>query len=240
ALNTIEHFAILCDDIDACLNFSWPEDNHDLLNMPFNELQSLLVSVKIIKCKISEELYEIVEGDKKYDNSRVSLLKITRANSKKRIEAIQKRMQQIERDTMSSFVSSSPTDFGSRLSESVENDTLTMDRDPSTSLYFDKDKNTLSPTDSPVYRVLHETFKLATFRQNQLKAIDAALNDQDVFVLMPTGGGKSLCYQLPAVLDNQRSHKITIVISPLLSLIQDQILRLNSLGIPALDLQGNQ
>ncbi|KAJ0013881.1 hypothetical protein Pint_19754 [Pistacia integerrima] len=76
-----------------------------------------------------------------------------------------------------------------------------------------------------------------TFRPLQHQACKASIAKTDCFVLMPTGGGKSLCYQLPATL----KPGVTVVISPLLSLIQDQIITLNvKFGIPATFLNSQQ
>lgn len=68
-----------------------------------------------------------------------------------------------------------------------------------------------------------------TFRPGQKKIIEAALQNKDLLTIMPTGGGKSLCFQLPALLRTG----ITIVVSPLIALMQDQVDALQDNGIDA-------
>lgn len=95
------------------------------------------------------------------------------------------------------------------------------------------------PWSNDVKRILKEQFRLQGFRQGQLEAINATLAGRDAFVLMPTGGGKSLCYQLPSQIKSGKTHGVTIVVSPLLSLMEDQVQHLRKLNIQAFLLNGD-
>jgi ATP-dependent DNA helicase RecQ len=74
---------------------------------------------------------------------------------------------------------------------------------------------------------LHDRFGFPGFRPGQREACEAALADRDVMVVMPTGSGKSLCYQLPALLRDD----LTVVVSPLVALMQDQVEALAGRGL---------
>ena len=77
---------------------------------------------------------------------------------------------------------------------------------------------------------LRNTFRINNFRDHQEEIINVTMQGQDAFVVMRTGGGKSLTYQLPAVIESEStSRKVTVVISPLISLIRDQEEQMNQL-----------
>ncbi|MDX1303948.1 ATP-dependent DNA helicase RecQ [Photobacterium sp.] len=78
-------------------------------------------------------------------------------------------------------------------------------------------------------QILQDVFGYQSFRVGQQEVIEAVVDGQDCLVIMPTGGGKSLCYQIPALM----LPGITLVISPLISLMKDQVDQLNANGVAA-------
>ena len=79
------------------------------------------------------------------------------------------------------------------------------------------------------YSVLKQYFGHRGFRQGQEELVDCLLSGRDVLGVMPTGGGKSVCYQVPALL----LPGLTLVVSPLISLMKDQVMALKQAGVPA-------
>lgn len=79
------------------------------------------------------------------------------------------------------------------------------------------------------HQVLHDTFGYSGFRGLQQEVIEHVLEGKNALVVMPTGSGKSLCYQIPALV----GQGCTIVISPLIALMHDQVTALQQLGVAA-------
>lgn len=91
------------------------------------------------------------------------------------------------------------------------------------------------PTKQSIKGTLKQVFGYNEFRPNQEKIIEAIIENKDVLAVLPTGSGKSLCYQLPALI----KPGITIVISPLIALMEDQVIQLNKLGVKAASLNSS-
>ncbi|OYU72731.1 MAG: hypothetical protein CFE45_39260, partial [Burkholderiales bacterium PBB5] len=71
--------------------------------------------------------------------------------------------------------------------------------------------------------ILQQVFGYSAFRGQQAAVIERACAGGDALVLMPTGGGKSLCYQVPAIARHRAGQGVTLVVSPLIALMQDQV-----------------
>ena len=81
--------------------------------------------------------------------------------------------------------------------------------------------------------ILHEVFGYEQFRGPQAAIVDHVVAGGDALVLMPTGGGKSLCYQIPAIARQHAGHGVAIVVSPLIALMHDQVGALHEAGVEA-------
>ena len=81
--------------------------------------------------------------------------------------------------------------------------------------------------------VLHEVFGYSAFRGLQAEVVDHVTSGGDALVLMPTGGGKSLCYQVPAIVRHRGGRGVAVVVSPLIALMHDQVGALEEAGVHA-------
>jgi len=88
-------------------------------------------------------------------------------------------------------------------------------------------------TSPNILSILSEVFGYESFRGPQRNIIEHVTSGHDALVLMPTGGGKSLCYQIPAIARQSAGHGITIVVSPLIALMHDQVGALHEAGVSA-------
>ncbi|MEP7100239.1 MAG: RecQ family ATP-dependent DNA helicase, partial [Burkholderiales bacterium] len=90
-----------------------------------------------------------------------------------------------------------------------------------------------SPAPSSPDTILHDVFGYSAFRGAQAEIVDHVIAGGDALVLMPTGGGKSLCFQVPAIARHRRDQGVAVVVSPLIALMHDQVGALEEAGVHA-------
>ena len=117
------------------------------------------------------------------------------------------------------------------LTRKLRLETLSVHENAGSASATETDTTNWSAPDFPWSVELEKTreklFKISRFRPLQLECINVTMSGRDCVLIMPTGGGKSLCFQLPAVI----SKGITLVVSPLVSLMEDQLMALKELNI---------
>ena len=89
------------------------------------------------------------------------------------------------------------------------------------------------PAAPPALRVLRDVFGYSAFRGLQAEVVEHVAGGGDALVLMPTGGGKSLCYQVPAIVRHRAGQGVSVVVSPLIALMHDQVGALEEAGVHA-------
>ncbi|WP_298232631.1 DNA helicase RecQ [uncultured Azohydromonas sp.] len=89
------------------------------------------------------------------------------------------------------------------------------------------------PDSSPALQVLQQVFGYTAFRGSQAAIVEHVAHGGDALVLMPTGGGKSLCYQVPAIVRHRQGLGVAVVVSPLIALMHDQVGALEEAGVHA-------
>ncbi|MBP8272273.1 MAG: DEAD/DEAH box helicase, partial [Sphaerotilus sp.] len=99
-------------------------------------------------------------------------------------------------------------------------------------MHTDTDTSAI-PASTAAREVLADVFGYPAFRGQQQAIVDQLIGGGDALVLMPTGGGKSLCYQIPAIVRHRAGRGVAVVVSPLIALMQDQVGALDEVGVEA-------
>ena len=207
-----------------------------------NLLSSILIKIKDDKKLISYETNYVNglttnEIDSKANNTQAnrandSIISINSENKLKNEIILSSDDEGIDFNNMPCETNDFNTDFFNAINSDDED---TNQQNESEQIYVNssndaKYKRRNYAFSEKLFSTFYNVFGLKSFRQNQLECINSAMLDDDCFVLMPTGGGKSICYQLPATL---KPVGVTIVISPLRSLIQDQVQKLKMINVNA-------
>ena len=203
-------------DIDALINEKDDDANFGLKVLTELERKSASISAEIsFKLRINK------------DDKEIEALRQLRRSIWDQIDTIENQMQLHGLDIGHNIIS---------VHDNMNNyDNFTDDENQAVELYPEERTSIVdSETLKKISDINRNIFKNQRFRGCQAPSIEAALKRKDVFVLMPTGGGKSLVYQLTGYIED----KLTVIISPLISLIKDQVRGLKSVGLNAIAILG--